>query len=119
MPVRFHRDGFIPGLILKGLETFGVVTANCQIIDAKDQASAQGHREVDAIGDDAVAAEHAAQTDRTKFGEEIDEIIMVHRSAADQPSIFAGINCTDSPHPQALTSLGLLKTNWACILSAL
>ncbi len=35
------------------------------------------------------------------------------------PSIFAGRSSTDSPQPQAETWLGLLKTNWACILSAL
>ncbi len=34
-------------------------------------------------------------------------------------STFAAVSCTDSPQPQALTWLGLLKMNWACILSAL
>ena len=119
MPVRFHGDGFVSRLILERLEALGIVTADGQVIDAEDKTDAQRHREVDAIGHNAIAAEHAAQTDRTKFGKEIDEIVAVHRSIADQPSIFAGVSCTDSPHPQALTSLGLLKTNWACILSAL
>ena len=36
-----------------------------------------------------------------------------------QPSILAGVSCTDSPHPQAETWFGLLKMNWACIFSAL
>src|SRR5438105_2673848 len=34
------------------------------------------------------------------------------------PSILAGRSSTDSPQPQAEIWLGLLKTNWACILSA-
>src|ERR1700743_568438 len=33
--------------------------------------------------------------------------------------ISAGRSCTDSPQPQAEIWFGLLKTNWACILSAL
>jgi hypothetical protein len=32
---------------------------------------------------------------------------------------FAGVSCTDSPQPHAETWFGLLKMNWACILSAL
>jgi hypothetical protein len=35
------------------------------------------------------------------------------------PSILAGRSSTDSPQPQAEIWFGLLKTNWACILSAL
>jgi hypothetical protein len=38
---------------------------------------------------------------------------------SDYPSTFAAFSCTDSPQPQAPTWFGLLKMNWACILSAL
>ncbi len=41
------------------------------------------------------------------------------RSVCSETQTFAGVSCTDLPQPQAETWFGLLKMNWACILSAL
>ena len=45
MPVGLHGDGLVLGLVLKGLEALGVIAADSQIIDTKNQARAQRHRD--------------------------------------------------------------------------
>ena len=46
-------------------------------------------------------------------------LLRMRASADRDQSTFAAVSCTDSPQPQALTWFGVLKMNWACILSAL
>ncbi|KQW23167.1 hypothetical protein ASC80_07670 [Afipia sp. Root123D2] len=82
MPVRLHDHGLVSCLILKWLETFGVVARGRQVIDPENQPGAQRHGEVHTIRNNAVAVEHAAYIDGAELGKKIDEIVTVHRSPA-------------------------------------
>ena len=93
MAIRIDDDGLVACVVLEGPRAFGLVTGNGEFIDPENEARAQRHGEVHAIGTNAEAAEHLAQRDRAKFGKKVDQVVPVHcHGPIFQPSIFAGVS---------------------------
>src|SRR4029079_6403630 len=78
-----------------------------------------------AVDEDAGATEHAAHVDRAELSKKFADCFGVHAAplkaqcASAPAGSAAGVNCTDSPQPQAEVWFGLLNTKVDDSLSTL